>query len=182
MMVMMMTMMMIYNMMKCVFVCHEKSSLPTSELSAVGTKWAARLALPAVGRPWPSDYDDDDYDDDSTIVSQHWSIQCFGFDYNKDCDNVLTIIMTTKLITMLRWLNDNQNQNILIIIVILSGASTRKHDNKTAPGMKIVRLYRNQSFVLFSIWSINSISCHHVFCQRIIPGEAEMQHLKIDSF
>ena len=95
--------------------------------------------------------------------------------------NILTIIITTKLMTVWRWWNDSRNQNILIIILILSGASTRKHDNKTAPGMKIVRLYRNQSFVLYSLWSINSISCH-VFCQRIIPGVAEMQHLKIDSF
>ena len=28
----------IYIMMQCVFVCHEKSSLPTSELSAGGAK------------------------------------------------------------------------------------------------------------------------------------------------
>ena len=32
----------IYIMMQCVFLCHEKSSLPTSELSAGGAKWAAR--------------------------------------------------------------------------------------------------------------------------------------------
>ena len=45
-------------------VCNEKWSLPTSELSAGGAKWAARFALPAVGRLWPSDDDDDDGDDD----------------------------------------------------------------------------------------------------------------------
>ena len=36
-------------MMKCVFVCHEKSSLPTSKLSTGGA-----------GQLWPSDDDDDD--------------------------------------------------------------------------------------------------------------------------
>ena len=52
-------------MVKCVSVCHKKSSLPTSELSAA--KWVARLALPAVGRIWPSD-DDDTVDD---MCGQH---------------------------------------------------------------------------------------------------------------
>ena len=43
----------------CLFVCPEKSSLPTSRLSAGGGKWAARWALLAVGRLWPSgDYGD----------------------------------------------------------------------------------------------------------------------------
>ena len=32
----------IYIMMQCLCVCHEKSSLPTSELSPGGVKWAAR--------------------------------------------------------------------------------------------------------------------------------------------
>ena len=51
-------------MMKCVFVCHEKSSLPTFELSVGGAKRDVRQALPAVGWLWPSDdYDDDDEDD-----------------------------------------------------------------------------------------------------------------------
>ena len=47
---------------------HEKSSLPTSELSAGGAKGPARQGLPAIGRLWPSDVDDlggvsDDVDD-----------------------------------------------------------------------------------------------------------------------
>ena len=45
-------------MMKCVFVCHEKSSLSTSELSAGGAKWLP--ARPCLARLWPSDDDDND--------------------------------------------------------------------------------------------------------------------------
>ena len=41
------------------YVCHEKSSPPTSELRAGGAKGATRY-----GRLWPSDDDDDDGDDD----------------------------------------------------------------------------------------------------------------------
>ena len=58
----------------CVYVCHEKSSLPPSELSARGAKWATCKALPAIGRLWPSDNDDDvngdgDDDDDDYFIS-----------------------------------------------------------------------------------------------------------------
>ena len=42
-----------------VFVCHEKSSLSPSQLSAGGAKRDGRQALPAVGRLWPSDVDGD---------------------------------------------------------------------------------------------------------------------------
>ena len=44
-------------MMMCVSVCHDKSPLPTSELSTGGANWAARYS---VGQLWPSDDDDDD--------------------------------------------------------------------------------------------------------------------------
>ena len=53
-----------------VCVCHEKSSLPTSELSARGAKWAARQAVPAVGRLWPSDDDDEDAAADDDTLPQ----------------------------------------------------------------------------------------------------------------
>ena len=42
-------------------VCDEKSSLPTSELSSGGEKWAARSA---VSRLWPSVDDDGNGDND----------------------------------------------------------------------------------------------------------------------
>ena len=62
--------------------CHQKSSLPTFELSAGGAKWAAWYALPVVGRLWPSADDandveadgDDDADEDDD-VSMEWAVQ-----------------------------------------------------------------------------------------------------------
>ena len=52
-MVLMIVMMIIHILLgsACVCVCHEKSSLPTSELSEVSVR---------LGRLWPSDNDDDD--------------------------------------------------------------------------------------------------------------------------
>ena len=67
------------RMMKCVFVCHEKSSLPTSQLSAGGAKGAARQALPSLGWLWPRDDDDDDGRDELFIVVVEQAASAFRF-------------------------------------------------------------------------------------------------------